>query len=189
MSAAERVPTTVVGRRSVMSRRERTLLVTVAIFYAALVGWRLSQGEWTMTGAFLVWVAWLIVIRFRRPTQVDSSGIRRHWRLRGFVDWRDVDRVASPQPGIGSVRLWMKNGRTLTLDDVAVDRSDSVAAIGDVPVGFPPRPTPPPRPTQRSDGEIEADVDRRARALAERGKQLDAEYRRLRGLGRSDETT
>lgn len=180
MDADEGAPERIVGRRAVMSRRERRITVVALVTYAAFLAWTVSRGHWSSiaTGAFLAVIATVRVVR--KPTVVDGYGIVRPWRRPRTVTWPEVDRIARPQPGIPGVQLWMKSGSTVTLDDVAADQTEAVSRIAGIPIGYSTHPRVSPRsPSVRDD--TAADVDRRAQALADRGRLLDADYRRIRG--------
>lgn len=178
-------PERVVGKRAPVSLKQQRILVVTAALYTAFVAWQVSQGRWTSTGAFIVWVVWVGVIFLRPATVADREGIRRPWRRRRFVPWSEVDEVLAPQIGTHPVRLRLTSGKTLALDDIAATASAEVARIGGVRVAAPEKYRPPPaRPRQPTDRDVEADVNRRAQALAERGAQLDAEYRRIQGRNR-----
>jgi hypothetical protein len=179
MNYDDDAPTRIVGRRPGMSGRRKVVPLVLLALYLAFVGWAVSKGQWSST-ALLALFVWNTAAAFRRPTVVQADGVTRHWRLRHFVKWTDVERVAARQPGIERVRLWMKDGKTITLDDIPVEESAAVAAIGGIPLGYPDN-TPERRPGQRTARDAEADVDRRARSIHERGKVLDAKYRRLTG--------
>ena len=180
MSSEEGAPGRIVGGRAAMSRRQVRFLVVALVVYAAFLAWTISRGHWssTVTAGFFVVVATVRAVR--KPTVVSPDGISRPWRRPGSVSWSEVDRIARPQPGIPGVQLWMKSGSTVTLDDVAADQTEAASRIAGIPIGYSTHPRVSPRsPSVRDD--TAADVDRRAQALADRGKLLDAEYRRIRG--------
>ena len=117
---------------------------------------------------------------FRPPTVVDASVIRRPWRRRSLVSWPEVASVAAPEPGILGVRLTLTNGKTVRLRDIPAAESALVASIGGKELlAPPPLRMPPPRATGvRSDIEIADDVARRAKALSDEWRRMDAQLPR-----------
>ncbi|WP_157970767.1 hypothetical protein [Nakamurella deserti] len=177
MSSENGTPDRIVGRRPAVSRRDRLILTVIAVPYLGFLAWTWSRGSWSSSAVFLTVVTASGVMRLRRPTVVDAGGITRRWRLRSSLRWDEIELVTGAQPGVERVRLSMKDGRTVTLDDVHVDLSAAVAAMGGVPFARPARPAPTTHHTHRDPA---ADIERRVRAVADRGKLLDAEYRRIR---------
>ena len=115
--------------------------------------------------------------RSKWPTQLIHRPLRRYSHLY----WSAVDTVAAPAPEFHSVRLNLVNGPTISLADIPATESAAVAALGGkrierpLPVRLPPR-----SPTRRTDQDVEADVARRAKALAEERAVMEANNPRLR---------
>ena len=174
------------GRRPEVSRafRRWQLVVFVLLVGWALWQWRRGEGTFTLLSLGFLIVSW--VMTARPPTVVAAGGIRRPWRIRRTVTWAEVDAVAAPQLGVEQVRLLLTTGRTLTLDDIPAEHAAEVAALGGKELRRPvPLSLPRPAPREPTDAQRTADLDRRARALAEQWAELDAQAQlRPRGIPR-----
>lgn len=178
--------TTIIGGRPRPRSRIQIIALALCVLVAGLLAFRdIASGRPRTFVAFL-WPYILLfvistVLRFRPPTVIDGHGIRRPWRKRAFIPWDEVRSVISPDPAFYLTRLKLEDGTTIELPGLPVARSAAIAALGhkqvtrDVPAI---RPSPEPR--ERSAQEIEADVGRRAAALAAQREALKAESRRIR---------
>ncbi|WP_306828599.1 hypothetical protein [Nakamurella flavida] len=157
-----------------------------AVAVLVLLVWDLWRGRGGFAGMWLIYFAGLWIYAQRSPTVVDAAGIRRPWRLRRSVTWAEVDAVAAPQLGVEQVRLVLTTGRTLTLDDIPAEHAAEVAALGGKELRRPvPLSLPRPAPREPTDAQRAADLDRRARALADQRAELDAQAQlRPRGIPR-----
>ena len=168
MTEQSPVPTEIVGRRPPMTPKASRVTVVLAVLFVLFVVVQVARGRWTGLLVFGFWAVVLVGRQALPRTVVDASGIRRPWHRRSHIHWVDVETVAEPLPGNYPVRLNLAGGSTVSLRDIPAAESAAVAALGGKQVArtVPVRP-PPPRPGQRTDADIEADVARRACALAE----------------------
>ena len=181
MTEQQPVPTEIVGRRPPMTRKAIRFTVLLALLLVVLFVVQVARGRWTGLLLPALWTVVLLVQRLRPPTVVNASGIRRPWRRRSRISWVEVETVAEPLPGHHPVRLNLVGASPVSLDGIPAAQSAAVAALGEKQVtrAVPMR-LPPPRPGHRTDADIEADVARRARALAEERAALEMRYPRLR---------
>lgn len=166
--------TTVVGVRPKITRRNVVFIVAITVVY---VGWGISRGHYELPIMFLIYSAGAGLYAARPSTIVSAGGIRRPWRPRGIVGWGEVASVVAPTAGLPGVRLQLTSGKVLVLNDIPSDRSEAVAAIGSKPIQRLPIPRTTPPPLSQQDPtpmQMEADVERRAQALAEEWRRMEA---------------
>ncbi len=165
-------PIRIVGRRPQLTRVARVVLAVTAVIWCALLVWDVYRQRWSGPVLVGVWLAAVLALRLRPPAVVDASGVRLPWRRRGHLSWTEVDTVAQTLPGYSFVQLNMVDGSTVSLDGIPIAQAAAVAALGGKRVA-PPEPrrrsavSPPPPARRPTDQDIEADVARRAQALAE----------------------
>ena len=167
-----------VGRPVMVSRRQLILMVVLTISVVVFVVWQ-HQYLLLLYPAFLV-VNFTRVIE--QPPSVVTAGVSRPWQWRSRIDWDEVASVAAPEAGKRGSKLNLTDGKAVALLDIPADQAAAVAVIGGKEVAAPQylqRPSIPGRP--KTDMEVEADVRRRAEALAVQRQQLAAESRRLGG--------
>ena len=179
----------IVGRRSTLSRGARVLLVILLVVWCPLIAWDVYRQRYAGPLLVVVWVVALLVLRRRPPTVADASGVRLPWCRRSHISWTEVDTVAPSLPGLSLVRLNLVDGSTVSLGGIAVARSAEAAALGGKRIAAPeprrwPSAAPPPPPRRRTDRDIEADVARRAQALAEEREGWERRETLLRGTRR-----
>ncbi len=163
---------TVVGRRATSTRTSVLLLLAVIGGFVVLA---LTTGRYqspAFAGAIVV--AGAMVGAFRPPTIVSAGGIRRPWRLRGVIGWGQVASVMSPTNGLPGVRLQLTSGKVVVLADISSEQTDVVASIGNKAVRpmAPARTAPSTAHGEPTAMDVEADVVRRARALADERRRL-----------------
>jgi hypothetical protein len=167
---------TVVGRRQRTSPKALRILL---VFVVLVIAWAVISGRWFLLSIYAVLGLTQFLLYLRPPTVVSATGVQRPWRLRSVIGWGQVASVAAPMPGKFAPRLNLVSGKSVALDDIPADQSALVAAIGHRELLLPPpyQPPPPSLPSQRprTDLEVEADVERRARALAEERRRLAGE--------------
>jgi hypothetical protein len=166
-----------VGQRPHITRRALLCLGAVYGCYAVFGVMRHRYEVFVFIAIFGLFQA---ITLFHPPTLVDASGIRRPWRRLSFVSWPDVATVAAPEPGIVGVRLTLTNGKTVRLRDISAAESALVASIGGTELLAPPPLRMPPARAAgvRSDVEIADDVARRAKALSDEWRRMDAQLPR-----------
>lgn len=168
---------------TVVGRRPRQSTAKERIFGAVLIGavlvYAIVSRHILLVGFYLFLGLIRFALHLRPPTVVSATGIRRPWRPRSVIGWSQVASVSLPVPGKFAPRLNLRSGKSVVLDDIPGDQSSVIAEIGGKELLVPPpyKPPPPSLPSQRprTDLEIEADVDRRARALAEERRRLAGE--------------
>ena len=177
--SGEGEPTIVHGRTQPPIRRSQVLAIAVAVV-AFMVLWIVVGPRDPFFVLYLLFPAGSLFVRWRPRSVIDASGIKRPWRRPSFITWDEVASIDPPTPGVWAVHLRLASGKSVTVDDVAVAQSALVGRIGGKPMTA--RPVVlgrPPSQRPRTDMEVEADVTRKAQALAEHRKQMAAESARL----------
>ena len=162
---------TVVGRRASLKRSNFLLLAAMIGVYVVL---GILTGRYQLpilAGGLLVILA---IVSRRPPTTVSAGGIRRPWQTRGVIGWGEVASVVSPAVGLPGVRLELTSGKVVALTDIPSEETEAVATIGDKPIRPVrlPRTSPPAAHSEPTPMDIEADVERRAQALADERRRL-----------------
>ena len=163
---------TLVGRRP--APLTRTQLVCYLVYLGCAIGYAIVRDRFELI-VFVVVFSLYPAVQLRQPsTVVNRAGIRRPWRRPAIVYWPEVASVAAPQPGNAEVRLTLTTGKTVGLQGIWATHSAQVAALGGKELLAPPPVRMPPRALGvRSDIEITADVERRAKALSDEWRRLD----------------
>lgn len=161
------------GRRLAMSGKRITFFI---VFYLCYAAFGIVRHHYEFSILVVVFGGALALNMLRPPTVVGAGGIRRPWRRPAIIHWSEVASIAAPQPGIVGVRLNLKSGKTVALKDIEMAKSHELATIGGKDVPAPPPLRVPARPPERrSDEAIAADVERRAKALSDEWRRLDAQ--------------
>ena len=180
MTEEQSKPARLLGHRPQMTRSIKAWTTVATLMYMGLFILEVSRQRWSFVVFFPIYAAILMARYLRPPTEVNSSGIHRPLRRRSFILWDAVGTIAAPAREFHTVRINLTNGSTIALHDIPASESATVAAIGGkritpaIPVRVPPK-----RPTRRTDQDIEADVARRAAALAAERADLERRYPRL----------
>jgi hypothetical protein len=163
-----------------MTQRNKAWTIVALLIYVSLFILEVSRQRWSFVIFFPIYAAILMARYLRPPTEVNSTGIHRPLRRRSYILWDTVKTIAAPAPEFHTVRINLINGTTIALHDIPASESATVAANGGkqitpaIPVRVPPR-----SPTRRTDQDLEADVARRAAALAAERADLERRYPRL----------
>ena len=170
-------PATVRGVRPKPTRLNIVWLVTAGCLY---IGWGIAKGSYQLPIMFVLLTLFFGLQLLRPPTIVSIGGIRRPWHPRNVVAWGEVASIVIPTIGLPGVRLLLTSGKVLVLADIPSDRSEAVAAIGGKSTQRMPVPRSTPVRSAQQDPtpmEMEADVERRARALAEERRRMNTDQR------------
>jgi hypothetical protein len=178
---ADELPDIIFGNRPVLKRRHRWAIAVAGVGSLLLVTVWDARPNWTLAGIIAISLPVRVVNQLRPPTVITAAGIDRPWCRRSFLTWDSIDHVVE-QSYVSDVRVTTTEGKTLRLFGVDASLTADVAALSARPVR--PHQIPTPRtvtkePTQR---EMEADVARRAAALAdERRRMSDSDKQRRPG--------
>jgi hypothetical protein len=171
-------------RRPPMTRKTYRAVVLMGLAIVVLFVWDMMRGRWSGLIIAPVFAAPALLQALRPPTVIDAEGIRRPWRRPRMISWPEVASVLAPQLGLDWTRIRLTNGRTIDLTDVPPDRSAAVATLGGQSVVVEQQARRPALPAApRTDREIEADVQRRAQALAAERQEMETRSRRIRPAG------
>jgi len=174
-------PAQILGHRPQMTRRSKIWTPVAVLLMVCLLIWAIVRERWSFAVFFPAYMAILIALQARPRTVVNPTGIHRPFRRRSLILWSTVDTISAPAPEFPTVRVNLINGPTISLHDIPTGESAAVAAIGGKQIARPePTRFPPPSPARRTDQDIEADVTRRAKALAEERAALELRNPRLR---------
>lgn len=167
----------VTGKTFRPTKRAVRFAVAAAVLYVAYVGYVISTGRFSFLLGYVIFAVRPLYEALRPPTVVSTAGISRPWCRKSFVSWIEVESVMRLELGYPSVRLLLSSGKTLVLADIPADRSADVAALGEKQVIKATLSVPRPAPTHHepSARDLEADVNRRADALAAGWAKLAAQ--------------